>query len=490
MKFTRLAHVPVAMALFSCSGTDATTTSTSGAGTAAPAPAAPSATPAATPAAAASAGSTSAAAPVSAAPTPSTSALQMPPLEPGFQRFIAPAVPVPTGTTDDWLQWVAGPTDQDYDVIELKGAQSKGGHHALMLSIGEPNMPGTTRKYTERDQLTSSSVGGIGAEGNVAIPEGVVFRLHKGSYLAIQSHYLNTTDQDIQGETYIDIKMTPSDPNNTVAGHFASTSLKISLAPKLQTMQDVYCDIAEDVPILRMTNHMHYAGVSTFTEYTDPAGVTHMLKKDDTWNPDWSLTPNYDNYAVSEPLVLPAGSKLHTQCTWNNDTDKQLTFPEEMCVFATIILGEREISCIDGKFVARDPSAAPMQPAAAGAAAPAPAAGASAAGASAAGASGGLAAAAGACSDDANRAVVGGAPFEEAQRLCARMCLGLDDSCATDCLVKNSTLTPECAACEGAKLGCAMTNCIADCTDGFASASCMPCLETNCGAAYHSCSGL
>lgn len=405
----------------------------------------------------------------------------MPPLEAGFQRFIASPVPVPSGTTDDWIQWVSGPTDQDYDVVELKGAQSKGGHHALMLSISEPNMPGVTRKYTERDQLTSSSVGGIGAEGNVAIPPGVVFRLRKGSYLAIQAHYLNTGDQEIQGETYIDIRMTPRNEANTVAGHFASTSLKIMLPPKAQSSMDVHCDIAEDLPILRMTNHMHYTGASTFTEYTDPLGMTHMLKKDDVWSEDWALTPNYDNFPVAAPLIIPAGSKLRTHCVWQNETDKMLTFPEEMCVFATIILGEREISCIDGKFSVREitpPMAAAVAPPSAPSAPNANAAGASAP------------AATGACSASADRAILDAPEFQDKQRMCGSMCLGSAESCATECLTKNTSLTPGCAACNGTKLSCAMMHCIGDCASGFMSASCMPCLETNCGAAYHACSGL
>lgn len=409
------------------------------------------------------------------------SSLPLPALEDGYKRFVAPPVPVPAGTTDDWIQWVAGPMDQDYDVISLKGAQSKGGHHALMLSIGEGNEPGFTRKYSERDQLTSSSVGGIGAEGNVAIPEGVVFRLKKGRYLAIQSHYLNVTDQDIQGETYIDIKMTPRDETNTVAGHFAATTINISLPPKAASTLDIHCDVKEDLPILRMTNHMHYAGRSTFTEYTDPTGTTKMLKKDDVWSQDWALAPNYDNFPVAAPLVIPAGSKIHTQCTWNNETDKTLTFPEEMCVFATIILGEREISCIDNKFsVLGADSAAPAQPAA-GAAAPAlPQAGAAAPSAEAGGA----------CSNSADKAIVEAPEFQDAQRTCGSMCLGSDASCASDCFSKNTMLSPGCAACTGAQITCAMMHCIGDCASGFMSATCMPCLETNCGEAYHACSGL
>lgn len=477
MNVAQIAKLPLALVLFACSSAPSTTASSS-------TPQAPAAG-----AGTLAAAGTSAAAVAAPASREPAATLTMPALEDGYRRFMAAPVDVPAGGTDDWIQWVAGPMDQDYDVVALKGAQSKGGHHALMLSIGESNPAGFTRKYTERDQLTSSSVGGIGAEGNVAIPEGVVFRLKKGRYLAIQSHYLNVSDQDIKGETYIDIKMTPRNEANTVAGHFASTSVSISLPPKVLTTLDVHCDIKEDLHILRMTNHMHYAGLSTFTEYTDPAGALTMLKKDDTWSEDWALTPNYDNFPVSAPLLIPAGSKIHTQCTWNNATDKTLTFPEEMCVFATIILGEREISCIENKFSvvgAEAQSSTSSQPAgAAGAAAPA-------AGAAGAPAAAGAAApaASGACTNTADQAILEAPEFQDSQRTCGSMCLGLPDTCATECFTKNTTLTPACASCNGAQITCAMMHCIGDCTGGFMSASCKPCLESNCGAAYHACAGL
>lgn len=477
MNVADIAKMPLVLLLAACSSTGGS------------APAAGSSAPAG------SAG-TSAAAVSAEAAAVAASGLQMAPLQDGYQRFIAPAVTVPAGTTDDWIQWVSGPTDQDYDVIALKGAQSKGGHHALMLSISEANQPGFTRKYTERDQLTSSSLGGIGAEGDAQIPEGVVFRLRKGSYLAIQSHYLNVTEKDIQGETYIDIKLTPRDPANTVAGHFASTSLMISLAPKAETTQEVYCKVEQDLHILRMTNHMHYAGVSTFTEYTDAAGMTHMLKRDDVWSEDWALTPNYDNFSAKEPLLIPAGSMLHTQCRWNNTADKTLAFPEEMCVFATVILGEKEIACIDGKFNVR--SAAPASAAAGSDAAAAPsgaAAGSGAAGsngpsAAGSGAAGAAAAVSGACTSTEDRAILNAPEFQDKQRSCGSMCFGAADSCATECLAKNTALSAGCAACNGAQISCAMMHCVADCTGGFMSASCMPCLETSCGAEYHACAGL
>lgn len=416
--------------------------------------------------------------------TPMTSSLVLPPLQPGFQRFIAPPIELESGVSDDWIHWVGGPTEQDFDVETVKGAQSRGGHHALMLSIREPNPVGFTRKYTERDQLTSTSLGGVGAEGAAPIPEGVVFRVKKGSYLAIQTHYLNPTNETLIGETYVDMKLTPTDPANTLASHFGSTSIGISLAPHAENVMDINCTIEQDLRILRMTNHMHHYGVSVFTEVTDPAGITKMLKQDDAWTEDWALTPNYDNFTVVSPLVIANGSTLHTRCVWNNDSDQEVTFPTEMCVFATVILGDNDITCIDGQFrvtnAEPDPSTAatdaPTTPQA-GAAAPAMPGDDTAGGA-------------GACTNSADSAVLTSDEFVEAQRTCGAMCLGDTEMCTTACLEKTSTLTPACAACNGAYITCAMSHCLADCTGGFMSPTCRPCAEEQCGTPYHACSGL
>ena len=48
----------------------------------------------------------------------------------------------PAGGSDDWAQWIGGPLDQDYDVIDIKGAQSFGGHHALVYATVDAQAPG------------------------------------------------------------------------------------------------------------------------------------------------------------------------------------------------------------------------------------------------------------------------------------------------------------------------------------------------------------
>ena len=163
----------------------------------------------------------------------------MPPVEPGYQRFLAPPIELQSGESNDWMQWVGGPTEQDYDVVSIKGAQSLVGHHALMLTTSQANQVGFTRLWTEQDQLTANTLGGIGAEGAIPVPDGVVIRLKKGTYFVIQTHYLNATDKPQRGETYIDLKLAPPNTSSILASHFASTTLAVSLAPHKQNTLDV-----------------------------------------------------------------------------------------------------------------------------------------------------------------------------------------------------------------------------------------------------------
>jgi hypothetical protein len=415
----------------------------------------------------------------------SPASLVIPPLERGYQRYVAMPVNVPAGTSDDWMQWVGGPTDQDYDVSSIKGAQSPAGHHAIMLTTSEANAVGFTRLWNERDQLTSSSIGGIGAEGAIPLPEGVAIRVKKGTYFVIQTHYLNPLDKDAVGETYVDLQLAPPDPAHILAGHFASTSLALSLPPHAASSVEVNCKTERELSILRMTNHMHEHGVNVFTEVIDPAGNTQMLKRDDVWSEHWALAPNYDYFTIGQPLVIRAGSTVHTRCNFNNPTDAAITFPTEMCVFATLILGDLDITCIEGKFAVSNtakPAEVATTPAAAGSggSAAAPPSG-------AAGASG---SAAGACTGAADRMVLDGPDFQQTLKTCGVQCLGGADSCSTQCLMMNSTLSAPCAGCNGTRLTCAMAHCVGDCAAGFMSAGCNSCIETNCGAEYHRCAGL
>lgn len=279
----------------------------------------------------------------------------MPPLEAGYERFVTEPIEVAVGESHDWAQWVGGPLDQDYDVVNISGGQSEGGHHALLYATTEAQEPGFTRLWLDRDQLTTRMMGGVGGEGGagVSLPPGVVFRVKAGSYLMIQVHYLNATDHVIRGRTYLDLKLQPTDPSHQVASIFAMTAPTVALAAGSEHTAEQTCVVQDDLVFLQLANHMHEYGVSQVTDVIDAEGNVTPLKHDPAWQYHWALSPNLDYYDLDAPRIVPAGSTLRTRCTWNNTSDSEVTFPAEMCVFFGFALRQADVYCIEGNWVAQ-----------------------------------------------------------------------------------------------------------------------------------------
>lgn len=288
----------------------------------------------------------------------SDGSVDVPPLEDGFVRYETPAVEVGPGESDDWAQWVGGPLDQDYDVVEIRGDQSASGHHALMYATPEAHEPGFTRLWEDADQLTTRLMGGVGGEGgaNAVLPEGVVFRIAKGSYLMVQTHYLNTSEETINARTVLDVKLEPVDRSRKVASIVSSTDLAVTLAAGVETTMDVDCEVMKDLQFLQISNHMHDYGVSTFTEVIEASGERRMIKDDPSWSGEWALNPNFTRFTVDDPLLVRAGSTLHTRCIWNNTTTEEVAFPSEMCVFFGFVLNDGDIFCSAGSWLEQEPS--------------------------------------------------------------------------------------------------------------------------------------
>jgi hypothetical protein len=278
--------------------------------------------------------------------------LGLAPVAAGFVRYETQPVSVRAEQDIMVSEWVAPPLESDMDVLAVTGLQTKGGHHALLYATTDVQRVGTSRPWQDADQLAARTVGGIGGEGNDAIelPAGVVFRIPKGSALLIQSHYLNASAATIEGRSVLDVKLGPADPNAQVASLLASTTTRISIAPGATTTTDVSCVVQKDFRVLMYANHMHNWGVSASTELVSADGTSTPLKVDPVWNPAWAFHPNYTRFTLRAPALIPAGSTIHTQCTWSNTGSKALTFPDEMCVFAGFYLGSADAACVEGNW--------------------------------------------------------------------------------------------------------------------------------------------
>lgn len=271
----------------------------------------------------------------------------------GYTRFTPEPVELAPGEDGIWCQWVAGPSEQAQDVVDISGSQSAIGHHAVLYSTTSHEPVGTTRPCEDADQLHMRFLGGIGGEGTSAVelPEGTVFRLAKGRSLLVNTHYLNATSKAAKGESVIDVKLTPSDPANQVAAFFTNVDSGIDLPPHAETVLDVSCTLEHDLRMVWWANHMHASGVETFTERIRPDGTTEEIRRDDAWEYEWSFNPQFEAWPVEKPLSLQKGDTIHTQCVWQNTGSETVKFPTEMCAGLGFFLGEKDVICHKGSWI-------------------------------------------------------------------------------------------------------------------------------------------
>jgi hypothetical protein len=268
----------------------------------------------------------------------------------GYVRYETPPVTVLPGENGMWLQWVAEPADHDRNIDDLIGAQGPGGHHAILYTAKEAAPIGTTRVFENEDQADIQFVGGTGGEGadSLVLPEGVVFRVPAGRALVVQTHYLNASDQPMEGNSTIDVKFSDPQPTDRVARFFANASRRVSVPPNQDSTMQTSCVLPHDMPLLMYANHMHEMGMSITTTATLPSGEAMALKSDPQWDVEWTFNPDYIIGDPDAPLVLPAGTRLTTDCAWRNTTGETLTSPDEMCVFFAFFFGDKDATCADG----------------------------------------------------------------------------------------------------------------------------------------------
>lgn len=276
-----------------------------------------------------------------------------PPAKEGYMRIVAPvAKDLAPGSNTTLCQYIQAPFDRDLDVMDVGGYQSTGGHHAVAYSIKTTVPVGTSRPCTPEDNLVGGFVGGIGGEasGGVQLPDGVAFRLPKGSAIQLNAHYINTTDKPIDGHAVLDFKLAEVTGTRKIASLFSNGDLAFTLAPHGTTELVAECVVPRELQFILFTNHMHEWGASAKTELIHPDGGVELAHEDPVWRPEMAFKAVYNKWPVEAPFVVAQGDTLRTRCTWNNTTENAIGFPSEMCFGVGFFLSDGSSSpvCLHG----------------------------------------------------------------------------------------------------------------------------------------------
>jgi len=275
----------------------------------------------------------------------------------GYTRYLSPIVKdIAPGADVEYCQWVAPASVSAQDVLALQGKQSLTGHHAILYATSNTSYPvGESHICTVADMIPLSFVGAIGGEGTgpssgSVLPEGLYFRVPPGQALMINSHWLNATDDTVDGQAAIDVKFVAASDTRVTADLFGSTGDAFTIPAHGTQTYDNSCVLKEDLNFAMLTDHMHTNGTSIYTEVRHVAdGTTEMLVADNPWSPEEQFNPAFKVYSMAAPVALHMGDTLHTHCEWNNTTGSDLMFPDEMCVSSGFYFpGHGQIICDDG----------------------------------------------------------------------------------------------------------------------------------------------
>lgn len=256
----------------------------------------------------------------------------------GGHQWLTPEYVIPAYTEKQFCYF---DTYQGEDVgINFQGNyQVPYGHHVLLLATNadEDDFPdGTILDCTDRDVLPMTEIEPIvvGAtfEDNVGelwLPEGMATKLKSGTRIVLQSHYVNTSAEDILVQDAVNYGYVAEDTVETWAAAFAHTTLDFEIPAGASSTIAIDCAFDEDVSVLFLAGHLHELGEAFSVDHVRGDQPERIYEITD-WDPYYRDVPPVNEYAVGEYPIL-AGESFTTTCSWTNSTDHAVTFPEEMC---------------------------------------------------------------------------------------------------------------------------------------------------------------
>ena len=167
--------------------------------------------------------------------------------------------------------------------------------------------------YRPRPAGTGPTMGGYSPGGSIRVfPEGMAMRIPKGHSLVFQMHY-TTYGKATTDRTRIGLKFAKTPPKtilNTMALINASLSIPPGAANHLVENEMTF---NRDTMLYSLVPHTHVRGKGWHYEATYPDGRKEVILSVPKYDFNWQ-----HEYVFSQPLQLPAGTKLHAKAWYDN----------------------------------------------------------------------------------------------------------------------------------------------------------------------------
>ncbi len=284
---------------------------------------------------------------------PKTVLLAAPPAGAGFQVSIQAHAPA---RSEIWRCEVFYGVDVGDDrlvanVNRVVTQQSPNVHHAdlmtffytgLTLKAGQYDC---TALYAENPELMEQGLFIFGSQEEhteVTLPPGTVAQVPTSIGYMYEVHYVNTTDNDVEVESYLNgYVIADSAVTNTIYGG-VNRDRELNIPPGTHS-EWTRCVFSAAVDVLFISSHTHQLGASVDIKRFDGTDTLETLYQNDDWH----------RPLIAEqkpPLHFEAGEGVEYACHFNNITDSDvhwgLTAADEMCQIGYAFTpGDRSIQC-------------------------------------------------------------------------------------------------------------------------------------------------
>ncbi len=244
-------------------------------------------------------------------------------------RLVSPTFTVGAGKEVFMCMRLPFEVKDDLYVNSSEAYQVTGGHHSMLFySDKSPDGGDAPHECDDGDMGDIRFIGVGTADGvGITLPDGIAMKIPKGSKIYTQSHYLNATDEEVLAQDVVDLHTIALNDVSQIAGAFTEVDLGLSLPPQQVTTRVMDCTAPMAMTVPWMIPHMHELGMQFKIELVK--GDTAQTLYDTAWSE--TLRDHFPFVTFDQQLQLQPTDHIRTTCTWNNNTDVERLFPNEMC---------------------------------------------------------------------------------------------------------------------------------------------------------------
>ncbi len=223
------------------------------------------------------------------------------------------------------------PEDKWVQAIELRPSARKVVHHVLYFASATEE---AKRIEAEEEASQSPSAGmkftrsmvplggvAVGAQPH-RLPNGLALKLPKGTDLMFQYHFHPIGKEETEQST-IGLYFAKKAPDHTLTAlqlpvsYGLFSGLNIAPGQKDFKVGDSFV-LPVDVQAVSISAHAHYIGKTMKMTATFPDGTVKTLLDINNWDFAWQ-----DRYFFENPILLPKGTKLEGEVSWDNSEQNE-----------------------------------------------------------------------------------------------------------------------------------------------------------------------